>query len=400
MRSTLRLTAFFFLWALIALRSAHAATSFEVSGWIPYWRTATGTADAMAHLSTFTTINPFGYTMKSDGTLYDAADITQEPWTSLIAAAHAKKIRVIPTVMWGNGASIDATLRDTKKRQALEDQIAGVVMQNNVDGIDIDFEAKEAQTKDYFSTFLKGLYQRMGTKWVMCDIESRTPLDARYYGSSIPPDATVYANDFKAINKYCDRVRLMTYDQESVDKTLNNAAGNTLYSPVSDPKWDTAVIQLAVKSISPKKLELGVATYGYEYDVTPYANTSGWMYDLLWSFNPGYATQLENLFHVMPTRNTAGELAFTYTPTSTPATIPSGTGTATPTSPNQTASIGTAVANAADSNALTGTQRYVTWSDAVAIAQKVALAKKLGIRGIAIFKLDGGEDPGMWSVVP
>lgn len=31
---------------------------FEISGWIPYWRVATGTADALAHMDTFTEVNP------------------------------------------------------------------------------------------------------------------------------------------------------------------------------------------------------------------------------------------------------------------------------------------------------------------------------------------------------
>jgi spore germination protein YaaH len=39
----------------------------------------------------------------------------------------------------------------------------------------------------------------------------------------------------------------------------------------------------------------------------------------------------------------------------------------------------------------------VTWQDAQAIGDKVALAKRLGIRGVAIFKIDGGEDPKMWD---
>src|SRR6185295_8222043 len=107
-----------------------------------------------------------------------------------------------------------------------EDRIANLVKENSFDGIDIDFEGKKAEDKAYFATFLKGLDMRMGTKWLMCTIESRTPIDSRYYGAEIPPDAEIYANDFVAINKYCDRVRIMTYDQQDVDLKLSTTAAS------------------------------------------------------------------------------------------------------------------------------------------------------------------------------
>src|SRR5258708_39470320 len=46
----------------------------EFSGWIPYWRQATGTQEALLHLATFKEINPFGYTVKQDGSLYDRSE--------------------------------------------------------------------------------------------------------------------------------------------------------------------------------------------------------------------------------------------------------------------------------------------------------------------------------------
>ncbi|MDR3547676.1 MAG: glycosyl hydrolase family 18 protein [Candidatus Pacebacteria bacterium] len=395
-----------------------AAATFEVSGWLPYWRAATSTADVLPHLNKLTEINPFGFTVKNDGTLYDAAGLlaypvvsvpaavnqtdsglaTSTPWYPLITAARAQKVRVIPTVMWSDTNAIDTVLSSTTLRAQNVDAIVAMVKQGGFDGVDIDYEGKKASDIDYFSDFLKELYAAMGNNWVDCTIEARTP--PQDLNTNTPMAQIQYANDYTAINKYCDRVRLMTYDQESIDKTLNDAAGNRIYTPVSDPQWVTAVVQLAEKSIKPSKLEIGIATYGYEYNITPYANNSGFMYDLLWSFNPGYATQIENLFHVTPIRNGVGELAFTYTPTTTPETLPSGTGSATPTNANQTASIGTAVAQAAGNYGLSGTVRYMTWSDSVAIAQKVALAKKLGVRGGAIFKLDGGEDQNIWNVIP
>jgi spore germination protein YaaH len=382
---------------------AVAATSFEVSGWLPYWRAATSTADTLPHLDKLTEINPFGYTVKNDGSLFDAANLNDpnSTYAPLIAAARAQHVRVIPTVMSSNTNMLDTMLKNPTLRAQHVAAIVAMVNQNNFDGVDIDYEGKKASDKPYFSKFLKQLYVGLGKKYLMCTVESRTPPED--LNTNSPLSDIQYANDFKALNKYCDRVRFMTYDQESADKTLNDAAGTSIYTPVADPAWISKVIKLAEKDISPKKIEMGVATYGYEYDITPYSNGSGYMYDLLWSFNPKYATQIAAALGKTPTRNAAGELAFTYTPTTTPATLPAGTSPATPTNAgNQTASLGTAVAQAAtiDSNALGGTIRYMTWSDSVAIAQKVALAKKLGIRGISIFKLDGGEDQGIWNVLP
>ena len=39
------------------------------------------------------------------------------------------------------------------------------------------------------------------------------------------------------------------------------------------------------------------------------------------------------------------------------------------------------------------------WSDAQSVADKVALAKALGVRGVAIFEFDGGEDPNIWATL-
>ena len=368
--------------------------AFEVTGWIPYWRSATGTRDVLPHLDDITEVNPFVFTIKSDGTLLDNGSLNEEPWLSFIAAAKAKKVRVIPTVMTGNGDLLHEILSDTKKRIALEDTIAKMVKDGGYDGVDIDFEGKKAADKDNFSTFLKGLYQRMGNKWVMCTIESRTPLDSRYYGTTIPPDAEIYANDFKEINKYCDRVRVMTYDQQNIDLQLaaQAASSSQIYAPVADPAWVEKVITLMKKDIKPSKLLIGVPTYGYEYDVTAYAGNQ-YIYDILWTFNPGYAIPLAAQYGVTPQRNAAGEMYFTYVANAPTSSPPVSLG------PNSAALAAAAASQyATQYNSHLGF-RLVDWPDAESISQKVALAKKLGVRGISIFKWDGGEDPGMWKVL-
>jgi len=366
---------------------------FEVSGWIPYWRTATGTADALLHLDSLTEVNPFVYTLKSDGTFLDNGKLDEEPWLTLRAEAKKKNIRFVPTIMTSNGELLHTLLKNAKSRIALEDRIAALVKEKGFDGIDIDFEGKKAATKDYFSTFLKGLAMRMPKHWIMCTIETRTPVADRYYGATPPPDATTYANDFKAINKYCDRVRLMAYDQQGVDVKLATeyASSSQLYAPIGDPAWVEKVVNLAAKDISKKKLMIGIPTYGYEFGVTVYSGPE-YVYDPLWTFNPRYATETAALYGITPYRAPWGEMAFSYAPAATSTIATSTVGIL---------GVATAYAAADFAQAFNSNLnfRLMVWPDAESVRQKVALAKKLGVRGVSIFKIDGGEDPNIWSVL-
>lgn len=365
---------------------------FEISGWIPYWRAATGTADVLTHLGTLTEVNPFVYTLKSDGTFLDNGKLETEPWTTLRAEAKKKNIRFIPTAMTSNGDLLHSLLSDTKKRIALEDYIAALVKEKGFDGIDLNFEGKKAATKGYFSTFLKGLAMRMKDKWIMCTIEARTPVPDRYFGLTPPKDATVYANDFRAIGQYCDRVRIMAYDQQGVDLKLAaaHASSSEPYAPIADPAWVEKAIKLALKDISKKKLIIGIPTYGYEYEVTAYAGE--YVYKPMWTFNPAYATGTAARYNVEPSRMSWGEMAFTYSPAPT-STLPAAAAKIK----------GLAVAEAARDFAQARNSnlafRMMVWPDAESVRQKIALAKRLGVRGVSVFKLDGGQDPDIWSVL-
>jgi len=351
------------------------ASPLEVSGWIPYWRATTGTTDVLPHVQSLTAVMPFGYIVQNDGSLNDAFHFDDTSATSsanmLIEAAKAGRTKVIPTVMWSNSAAEKDILGSQPSRRALEEAIVAEVRANGFDGINIDFENKPSSTRPYFSLFLKGLYSLMGNKLVYCSIEARTPSSSAF---STIPDKIDYANDYVAINKYCDRVQLMTYDQGAGDVKLNLAANSVPYIPVADPKWVEKVVTLAAKTIVKKKLVIGIATYGYEYDLVPLQQ--GYRYNIAWAFNPRYATELATDLGLKPERNLAGEMSFVYQATTSPAIAGAAAAVSTP------------------------PLRIVWWSDAKAIAEKVKLARTLGVRGVAIFKFDGGEDPGMWDVLP
>ena len=347
-------------------------TNFEVSGWVPYWRSKEGIESILPNLGKFTEVNPFVYTVRLNGTLFLNSALSGVEWTKLRTLANEMNIRFIPTVTWGNSDAIDDILKSPEKRQAHIRSIATEVYKNDFHGIDIDYEAKYARTRPYFSLFLKELKEAIGyDKWIMCTIEARTPLDARYSSLEAIPTDIEFANDFSEINRYCDRVRIMTYDQGRIDLKLNQANTHP-YIPVSDILWVEKVVRLAMAEISKDKILIGVPTYGYEYDMFTSLTGSGQTeYSRLWSFNPGYALNHAQTLNLKPTRNSAGELFLVYPAKDSPDPV-----------------IPLPFAN-----------RVMSWSDAEAIRQKAELAKKLGVRGISIFRIDGGQDPALWDVL-
>jgi spore germination protein YaaH len=190
----------------------------------------------------------------------------------------------------------------------------------------------------------------------------------------------------------------MTYDQRDAVYTLNQSNKSVLYAPIADPKWVEKAIRLAMKQIKPSKIQIGIATYGYEYRVG--GAVGDYTYKILWSFNPRYASQIAQIYGMTPSRNSAGEMGLAYVPTSTQMLIGTDTFAADPVSEDTGVSAPSGgIPTATDENTLQTAFRYLVWSDARAIKDKVDLAKRLGIRGVAIFKIDGGEDPLMWPVL-
>jgi spore germination protein YaaH len=369
---------------------SRAATSpLQIAGWIPYWRTTAGTADTIAHITDFNEISPFGFTVNSDGTLHDAMNLSSTTWQTLFATARAHGVQIIPTITWSDPDAINTVLSSTTLRAAHVQAIIAMLNKYNFAGVDIDYENKYDTTEGAFSQFLHDLWNATGKRLVVCSIEPRTPLSSRF---DVIPQNITYANDYTAINKYCDQVRILTYDQGTVDLRLDSSAVGA-YNPIADPQWVTKVVQLAEQTISKKKIYIGVATYGNEYEVTPVAG--GYQYNFLTSFDPAYALGIAQSTDMAPLRDSAGELSLLYFPTTTPVVI------STP--DNQTNNDPIATTSDVTTSGATSAQvkpfMFLSWSDATAIQAKITLAKKLGVAGIALFKIDGGEDPALWNVL-
>lgn len=358
-----------------------ATPIFEKALWIPYWRKTEGVSTTLANLSSVTQISPFAFELQTDGTIKNVLKINEEPWTTLIVEAKKKKIKIYPSILSYPHNEKEKNIQylllaQRKSRKAHVQDIVTLVKKNKFDGIDIDYEAKIAETRPYFSAFLTELAFALHKekKQLICTIEARTPAESRYATTSKEILSKVeYANDYKVIGKVCDQVRIMAYDQAGDDAQLVNQNKNTgnVYKPVADIEWIKKVITLAMWDIPAKKIILGVPTYGYKYEILPQVGTTTVKYSRIGSMNFNYADELARSLAITPTRNNSGELSFVY-----------------------------ATSTNIKGESLGGYKQYLIWySDAEAIKDKIRIAKLYKIGGVAVFKIDGGQDPKLWDVL-
>lgn len=349
----------------------------KVAAWLPSWNSTEAVLQTSENLDYINEISPFAYYVNSDGTLKD--DITNDDaWNYLDDQikdykGKNKNISIIPSILWTDRTQMEEILNDKKKRDAHIQVVVDEVLKENYAGIDIDYENKSAETRVGFSQFLTDLSKILHAKnkKLVCTIEQRTPIDSRYsVVSQELLDRIEYSNDYKVIGSVCDSVRIMTYDQVGGDVKLEATYSNSFYRPVADIEWVKKVLTLVMRDIPAEKIYVGVATYGYKYEITR-NNDNTISYSRIGSMNYKYADELAKSIKVTPTRHPSGELYFTYS-TST----------------------------SVDGSPLGSTKEYLVWySDSQAIKDKYRIASLYKLGGIAIFKIDGANDLRVWDVV-
>ncbi len=382
----------FLLWILFPV--GVKAASPDIAGWVPWWTEDSGVKEVTTKVQNIDTLYPFIYEIEGGGTIKAKVDIENGVWEDLLDKARDERVDIIPTIAWFNGEGIHAVLSDKKQRKKLINNIDNLVDDNDFDGINIDFEEKWSETKDDYSLFLKELKKKLGRNTLSCTIEARMEPDHRWRPDQIPAKIT-YANDYKEMNKYCDWVEIMAYDQQRADLYFNDLRKGLPYNPVADIDWVEHVVDFALEDIDEDKVMLGIPTYGRAYDVTV---ASEWYkdYTRVASVDHSRAVELSKIYNVPIGRTAGGEAIITYFPEDSVWKIFN----ALPT-PEGTPKGYEAAAKALLVATLAKVEipvRMLTWGDAKAAEDKLNLTEDLDLKGVVFFKFDGEEDPDIWDL--
>lgn len=235
-----------------------------LSGWIPYYSIKTSLPAAVGNADLIKEVMPFWYTLKYNGKtkstvvtdLYSPAN-PSVPMAQTVGALRNAGFSLIPTITDGTTKDVLAgLLAKPASRTQIVQAITTMVVTNNFDGIDLDFEGFAfvdsnktwTKTAPLWTAFVKELSTSLKAEKKLLSVSTPYVLDPAgkqrgYY---------VYA--WAAIAPYIDRLRIMTYDY-SVAKV----------GPIGPITWAERTVQYAVTVMPASKVYVGIAGYGRDW---------------------------------------------------------------------------------------------------------------------------------------
>jgi spore germination protein YaaH len=223
---------------------------------LPFWSMGTGTTAVLAERQAVTEASPWIYGLSPSGAItpqYDSRTAVQV--NGDMQRLRAAGLPLTPTLAntthgkWSY-APVAAMLHDQARMRSHIADIVGIVQRERFAGIDIDYEDLRATDRDAFSDFVQQLATALhaDNKTLSVAVFAKTD-DA---GS----DPRNVAQDYAAIGRAADQVRLMGYDYHWSTSPPGSVA------PIG---WIRAVLSYAKTQIPPDKILLGIAVAGYDW---------------------------------------------------------------------------------------------------------------------------------------
>jgi spore germination protein len=142
-------------------------------------------------------------------------------------------------------------------RVNLVKSITSLVRERGYEGVSIDFEFIPPERRNDFNTFLSDLKNALGPLILHVNVHAKT--------EDIPTNRIIGAYDYLAIGAIADIVGVMTIDYGYPTGPPN---------PVAPIWWVEQVVQYSIQLIPPRKLQISLAMYAYDWKVKDNVTTA------------------------------------------------------------------------------------------------------------------------------
>lgn len=282
-----------------------------------------------AHYKDINILIPYWYTLNTDGSI-KASAVGLEPEVITFMRRH-REIKLLPLI--NKDLVSQSVLTDPTIRMTSINNIVKIVVDNKLDGINIDFELLPAQNRDDLTVFVRDLAKQLHSQKKMISVSVMPKLDGL--------EEIGAAYDYGALGQLADFITIMTYDKSSA---------STKPGSVSPYQWVEKNIKEALKFIPANKLVVCIGAYGYDWPVPEVAEIK--------YIGMREAQQRADSHKAKVQWDDESQSAFFYY--------------------------------------WDGEIKHEVWfENGFSITRKVALAKKYGIRGVAIWRM-GFEDEEYW----
>ncbi len=212
--------------------------------YVPYDPTSWAALEANA--ATIDFVGAQWVTVDACGQLGSRDDLTLKQF------ARAHGIQVFPSLLTMSGWLNHRLLTDEEVSARAVEQIVEYVTAEDYEGFDLDLEAIEPGDRDAFSAFVA----RLGTA-----LRERGKTLALAIPAKARETTTGWAGayDYVALGRHADLITIMAYEYRGPW----SAPGS-----VAPYDWVEGVLAFATAQIPPDKVLLGLAFYGYDWNVT------------------------------------------------------------------------------------------------------------------------------------
>ncbi|MFZ6022619.1 MAG: glycosyl hydrolase family 18 protein [Patescibacteria group bacterium] len=232
----------------------------EEMSWIPDWGMTPALTSIKANQKKYRTLSPVWFTPKANGYLNVEPTLNNKVLLDLV---QRNNITLIPTISLFDADILSSILN--KHMDTHVKEIVRIVINNNYDGIDLDYESTYASDKEELLLFLSKLSTELHKNSKKLVFTALPKIDDRKIYSFLPQ--THEAQDWKAIGAIVDEFRIMAYDF--------TGQGSKQPGPLSPYGWNETLIRYALSQMPAEKVVLALPLYAHGWPKPKSKNLAG-----------------------------------------------------------------------------------------------------------------------------